>query len=137
MVEPTGADNTSQNGAVERWNGTLANTVHVLLYSLGLPAKYWSAAILHAVYLHNSRVHKALDCTPYEAWTGLKPDLSRLKIFGSRVCVKGTGHRRAKLDYHDFRGIFLGYSASDHNIWYIDLDSAIVKLSHHAVFDEA
>ena len=52
-------------------------------------------------------------------------------------CVKRTGHRRAKLDRHDFRGIFLGYSATDHNIRYIDLDSAIVKLSHHAVFDEA
>ena len=53
------------------------------------------------------------------------------------MCVKRTGHHRAKLDRHDFRGIFLGYSATDHNICNIDLDSAIVKLSHHVVFDEA
>jgi hypothetical protein len=36
VVEPTGADSPSQNGAVERWNGTLANhrsekVVHVLV----------------------------------------------------------------------------------------------------------
>ena len=60
-----------------------------------------------------------------------------MKIFGFRVCVKRTGHRRAKLDKHDFRGIFLGYSASDQNIRYLDLDSGITKVSHHAVFNEA
>ncbi len=42
-----------------------------------------------------------------------------------------------KLDCHDFTGIFLGYTASDHNIRYLDMDSGLVKSSHHAVFDEA
>ncbi len=41
------------------------------------------------------------------------------------------------MDRHDFTGIFLGYTASDHNIRYLDLDSGVVKSSHHAVFDEA
>ena len=109
---PHGADSAAQNGDVERWNYTLANTVRVLLYSSGPPAKYWLAALLHAVYLHNRRVHKAIKCTPYEAWYGLRPNLSGLKLFGSRVCVKRTGHRRAKLDHRDFRGVFLGYSAN-------------------------
>lgn len=54
-----------------------------------------------------------------------------------RVCVKQSGDRRSKLDRHDFTGIFLGYTASDHNIRYLDLDSGVVKSSHHAVFDEA
>jgi hypothetical protein len=51
--------------------------------------------------------------------------------------VKRTGHRRSKLDRHDFTGIFIGYSASDNNIIYINLDSGLVKTSHHAQFDEA
>jgi len=51
--------------------------------------------------------------------------------------VRRTGARRAKLDRHDFTGIFLGYSASDQNILYLDLESGLVKLSHHARFDEA
>ena len=54
-----------------------------------------------------------------------------------RVCVKRTGKRRAKLDRFNFTGIFLGYTASDQNIRYIDLNTGIVKQSHHAVFDEA
>ncbi len=58
-------------------------------------------------------------------------------MFGSQVCVKQSEDRRSKLDRHDFTGIFLGYTASDHNICYLDMDSGLVKSSHHAVFDEA
>jgi hypothetical protein len=75
--------------------------------------------------------------TPFEAWHGIKPDLSRLRVFGSRVCVKRTGKRRSKLDRHDFTGIFLGYTATDENIRYVDVDTRIVKTLHHAIFDEA
>ena len=72
-----------------------------------------------------------------EGWYGRKPDITHLKTFGSRVCVKRTGSRRCKLDRHDFTGIFLGYTATDQNIIYLDLDSGVVKSCHHAVFDEA
>jgi hypothetical protein len=48
-----------------------------------------------------------------------------------------SGSCRCKLDRHDFKGIFLGYTATDQNIIYLDLDSGVVKSSHHAQFDEA
>ena len=136
-VETTGADSPSQNGAVEKWNDTLAVTIRALLYGAGLNATFWSAALLHAVYLHNRRVHRILGKTPFEAWNGMRPNLKHLKMFGSRVCVKQTGHRRSKLDRHDFTGIFLGYTATNQNIRYIDVNSGITKRSHHAIFDEA
>jgi hypothetical protein len=50
--------------------------------------------------------------------------------------VKRTGSRRAKLDQHAFNGIFIGYTATDANVRYIDVHSGIVKTSHHAVFDK-
>ena len=89
------------------------------------------------MYLHNRLVHSATNKTPYEGWYGRKPDITHFKTFGSRVCVKRTGSRRCKLDRHDFTGIFLGYTAMDQNIIYLDLDSDVVKSCHHAVFDEA
>jgi hypothetical protein len=55
-------------------------------------------------------VHSATQKTPYEGWHGQKPDVTHLKMFGSRVCVKRTGSRRCKLDRHNFTGLFLGYS---------------------------
>ena len=136
VVEPTGADSPSQNGGAEKWNDTLAVTTRALLYGASLPAKYWSAALTHAAYLHNRRVHHGTNNTPFELWYGRKPNLRRLRVFGSRVCVKRTGYRRAKLDRHDFTGIFIGYTATDANIRYIDVHSGVVKSCHHAVFDE-
>lgn len=119
-VEPIGADDPAQNKAAEKWNDVLAVNVRVLLYRSGLPASYfWSAALLHAVWLHNRRVHRSILKTPFEAWHGVKPDLGRLWVFGSRVCVKQTGKCHSKLDCHDFTGIFLGYTATDKNICYV------------------
>lgn len=70
--------------------------------------------------------------TPFEAWYGRPPDLSHLRLFGSRVCVRRTGRRRAKLDRHDFTGLFLGFTVTDQNIRYLDINTGIVKTSHHA-----
>jgi hypothetical protein len=136
-MEPTGADSPSQNDAVEIYNAKLAVHTRTLLFGSGLPAKYWSSALIHAVYLHNQLVHTVTRKTPFEVYFGAKPDLSSLKLFGSRVCVKRSGSRQSKLDHHDFKGIFLGYTATDQNIIYLDLDSGMVKSSHHAQFDEA
>ena len=46
----------------------------------------------------------------------MKPNLKHLKLFGSRICVKKTGKRLAKLNKHNFTGIFLGFTATDQNI---------------------
>jgi hypothetical protein len=87
--------------------------------------------------LHNRCVHSRTGVTPFEGWWGVKPNLRYLKLFGSRVCVKRTGDRRSKLDKHDFSGLFLGYTSTDQNIRYLDLNSGITKTCHHATFDEA
>ena len=87
VVESTGADSPNQNAKVEKWNDTLGTTVRTLLYSSGLPAKYWSAALLHAAYLHNRRVHRSTKRTPFQSWYGVKPNFCHLKRFGSRVYV--------------------------------------------------
>jgi hypothetical protein len=137
VVEPTGADSPSQNGGAEIYNGTLAVKVRTLLYGSGLPTKFWSVALLHAVYLHNRLVHSATGKTPFEGWHGRKPNVSSLKTFGFRVCIKRSSLWRCKLDRNDFTGIFLGYTATDANIIYLDTDTGIVKSCHHAIFDEA
>ena len=56
VMEPSGNDSPNQNRKVERLNGTFGIMVQSLLYSSGLPPKYWSSALLHAVHLKN-RLH--------------------------------------------------------------------------------
>ena len=138
VMEPTGNDSPNQNGKVERLNGTFGIMVRSLLYSSSLPPKYWSSALLHAVHLKNRLWHSAIDQTPYGAWTGNKPDLSHLRVFGSLLSPRQNGHRPAKLDKHTYDGIFLGYPSTTNNAWYIDINTGRVKnATTPSVFDEA
>jgi hypothetical protein len=136
-VEPTGADSPTQNRQAEKWNNVFAVTTRALLYGTALETKYWLAALLHAAYLHNRCVHSCTGITPFEGWWGVKPNLKYLKLFGARVCVKQTGDQRSKLSKHDFTGLFLGYTSTDQNICYLDLNSGNTKRCHHATFNEA
>jgi hypothetical protein len=137
IVEPTEADSPLQNGGAEKWNHTLVVPTCSLLYGLGLLARYWSAALLHAAYLHNPHVHRVTRTTPFEAWFNQLPNLKHLWTFGSHVCIKQSGKHRANLDHHHFDGIIIGYTTTDYNIRYIDIVSGVVKRSHHAVFNKA
>jgi hypothetical protein len=83
VVETMGSDSHSQDGGAEMYNNTLAVKVRTLLYSFGLPIKFWSAARLYVVYLHNQLVHSAINKTPYKAWYCFKPDVTHLRTFGS------------------------------------------------------
>ena len=59
IVKPTGLDCPSQNGAAKINNDKLAVKVRTLLHGSGLPAKFWSATLLHSAYLHNRLVQSA------------------------------------------------------------------------------
>ncbi len=121
---------------MERYNKTLA--VKVRLYGAGLPVKFWLAAFLHVVYLHNQIVHLATNTMPYEGWYGCKPKVTHLKTLVSHVCVKRTGSCRCKNDRHDFTGFYWAiYTVTDQIITYLNLNSGIVKSCHHAIFDKA
>ena len=50
--------------------------------------------------------------TPEEAFSGTKPDVSHLKVFGSSVYVHIPKDKRSKLDPSSKKGIFVGYSKS-------------------------
>jgi hypothetical protein len=89
----TGADSPSQNGGAEIYNNTLAIKVRMLLYGSGLLAKFWSAALIHAIYLHNPLVHLATGITPFKGWYSCKPNVAYLKTVGSWICIKRTGTR--------------------------------------------
>ena len=53
--------------------------------------------------------------TPEEYFTGKKPDISHLKIFGSSVYIHVTKDARKKLEPNVEVGIFVGYTETPHN----------------------
>ena len=72
-----------QNGAGERLNCTLIEGVRTMLVDSKLPHRFWAEALSTCVYLRNHSPTKALrGITPYEAWNGIKPDVSHFHVFG-------------------------------------------------------
>ena len=108
-----------------------------MLHSSELGPQFWSFALAHAVYVKNRLYHSTLRMTPFQAFTGRRPDLSRLRIFGSRIYARETGQRKAKLDHHTTEGIFIGFTATDRNVYYIDDETGTVRSGQHVIFDEA
>lgn len=137
LIEPTASDASFQNGMAERPNRTYGDMMRSLLHGAHLGPEYWSWALLHAVYLKNRLPHRAIGITPYQAYTGKRPNLAHLRIFGSPIVSRLPGRRPAKLDHHTSVGIFLGYTATAKNIYYRDRDTKRVKIATHVTFDEA
>jgi len=139
VLEPTGAGDPAQNGKAETPNKTFGNMMRGMLYNAGLGSQYWSYALLHAVYVKNRLPHSAhhMRRSPYEVYTGIKPNLSMLRVWGCRVVVKNPQIKLAKLDDNTSKGIFLRYTATDKNIVYLDLATNQEKIASHVIFDEA
>jgi dUTP pyrophosphatase len=137
LLEPTAAGAPFQNGMAERPNQTYGNMVRCLLHSAALGPEYWSFALLHAVYLKNRLPHTAVHETPYKIYTGQRPSAKHLRIFGCPIIAKQPGKRPTKLDIHTSSGRFLGYTATDKNIYYRDDHTHRIKITTHCSFDEA
>ena len=132
-LEITGSDASAQNGMVENPNRMFGQMMRCMLHSAELGPEYWSYALLHAVYIKNRLPHHSLHKSPFEVFTGNQPDLSNLRIFGSRLYARKPGRRPFKLDHHTSGGYFLGFTATGKNVQYIDEKSGRVKTSTHVI----
>ncbi|GJV61682.1 putative RNA-directed DNA polymerase [Tanacetum coccineum] len=68
-----------QNGVAERRNHTLMDMVRSMLANSNLPEFLWTEALKTAVHILNRVPSKSVPKTPYEIWTGRKPDLRDLR----------------------------------------------------------
>jgi hypothetical protein len=54
-----------------------------MLHEKGLPKVFWAEAVYTTIYLMNRCPTKAVwDKTLFEAWSGRKPSIKHLKVFG-------------------------------------------------------
>ena len=78
-----------QNGVAERRNRTLLEMVRSMMSYSDLPHSFWGYAIETANYILNSVPSKSVPLTPIELWTGHKPSLRHIRVWGmSSTCIK-------------------------------------------------
>lgn len=99
-----------QNGTAERMNRTLVERAKCMLLNANLSKQYWADAIHTAAYVINRSPTQSLSFkTPEEKWTGQKPNVNHMRIFGCEAMVHLPKEKRKKWDPKAQKMIFIGY----------------------------
>ena len=126
-----------QNGVAERKNRTIEEMAKSMLHEKGLPRSFWGEAVYMAVYLMNRCPTKALENqTPFEAWSGRKPSVNHLKVFGCICFAHVPKEMRHKLDETSEKCIFVGYSSQSKGYRLFSLKKNKVIISRDVLFNE-
>jgi transposase InsO family protein len=127
-----------QNGSAERENRTLVECVRSMLCGKKLNLKLWGEAVQTAAYLLNRAASQTRDYkTPYELWTGEKPVVSHLRVFGCVAYAHVPKPQRKKLDPKSQKTILVGYcleSKGAYRLW--ESQKRRVIISRDVIFDE-
>ncbi|KAK8696520.1 hypothetical protein V6N13_001654 [Hibiscus sabdariffa] len=95
------------NGVSERRNRTLLDMVRSMMSHIDLPTSFWGYALETAAFTLNRVPSKSVQKTPHEMWTGRRPNMSFMKIWGCKAYVK---HQMStKLEPKSEKCTFVGY----------------------------
>ena len=98
--------------------------------------KFWKKANSTTIHTLNwVQLKKDSKKTPYELWYGYKPNVSYLKLFGSK-CYILKDSRKGKFDVKVDEGIFLGYSYKSKAYKCLNLSTHKIIESAHVRIDE-
>ena len=126
-----------QNGVAERKNRTIMDMVRCMLKAKQMPREFWAEAVATAVYILNRCPTKSVrDKTPEEAWSGRKPSIRHLKVFGCVAYAHVPDQLRKKLDDKGEKCIFIGYSTNSKAYKLYNPETKKIIISRDVKFDE-
>lgn len=118
-------------------NQTVNEMAHTLLHHAKLPPSFWDEAVATSVYLLNCSLTKAIDGkTPEEVFTGHKPTVSHLRVFGCVAHVHVPSQKRRTLDSKSQPMIFTSYATRSKGFRFWDPSRCDIVLSRDGIFDE-
>ena len=81
-----------------------------ILQAKNIPPSLWEEAVNCASYIHNRAPHKlVIGATPFEALLGYNPDVSHLRVVGSKSWDKVPMDKRKAFQSQSNEYILLGY----------------------------
>ena len=122
------------NGVSERRNRTLLDMVRSMMSQSDLPLSFWGYALETAAFTLNRVPSKSVEKTPYEMWTGQRPSLSFLKIWGCEAYVKRL--QSDKLSPKSDKCFFIGYPKETKGYYFYNQGEGKVFVARHGVFLE-
>jgi hypothetical protein len=109
VVQYSMSGDPQQNRVAERCNRTLMDMVRSMLSYTTLPISVWMDALKTTVHILNRVPSKSVPKTSYEMWTGRKPILNYLHVWGCLTEDKLFNPSIGKLDPKTISCHFIGY----------------------------
>eukprot|EP01018_Ginkgo_biloba_P022218 Gb_20056 [translate_table: standard] len=126
-----------QNGIAERKNRIILEMARSMMKEKNIGDELWAEGVYIAVYLLNRSPTKDLvNKTPEEAWTGIKPNVSNLKIFGCIAYAHVPDEKRTKMESKSIKCIFIGYSGEQKAYRLYDPKAKKFIVSRDVIFNE-
>ncbi|KAK9873685.1 hypothetical protein WA026_023685 [Henosepilachna vigintioctopunctata] len=126
-----------QNGVVERMNRSLVEKAKCMLFDAKLDTKFWAEAVNTAAYLKNRSPSQTLkNKTPYEMWFNHKPNVSNVRVFGSKIMVHVPKERRTKWQKNSVEMILMGYGERTKGYRVYNPDNNVISTSRDVVVIE-
>jgi hypothetical protein len=115
----------------------MARHTRAMLSDANLPMSYWLEALRYTVVLHNVSPSKSLGTTPTEEYTGMKPDISQIQVFGCVAHVHIPEQARSKLSACSMACTFLGF-AQQRSVFHLvhRPTQKFIESCNNIVFDE-
>lgn len=124
-----------QNGVSERMNRTLVERARCMLSDGAFEKGLWAEAVHHASYLINRSINRSVgNRTPEEIWSGRKPDLSSLKVFGNPAMIQVPKVKRTKWDPKAILVQFVGYADTQKAFRFYDPSTQRIIVNRDATF---
>ena len=83
--QTTPLDSPESNGMSERLNHTLQDKARTVMVAGALLGYIWGE-VMHATnMLRNMTPATNMQCTPFEKWSGNKPDPTKLRVLGCKA----------------------------------------------------
>ena len=103
----------------------------------GLSNGFWIYAVKAKLHTYNVTPIKRADYkTPTELWSGIKPNISHLRVFGCQAWVHILKKRRSKLEPKSREMIFVGYELGSKGYQFWDAAHHHIEISRDVKFNE-
>ena len=99
------------NGKAERLNRTLMERVRAKLEGARLSWGFWPEAVRAAAHvIVRSFPAAGRPATPYQLFTGRRPSVAHIRVFGAGATVLVPRHQRNKVEAVSQQGVMVGYA---------------------------
>ncbi|XP_074360140.1 uncharacterized protein LOC141700219 [Apium graveolens] len=103
-----------------------------------LPLTFWGEAIRHSIYVLNRLPTRSVSgMTPHEAWSGIKPNIGHIRIFGCLAYMKLPSVHTTKLSDRSKLVINLGKEPGSKAYRLYDPKQNVIHVSRDVVFEES